>query len=67
MSNFTLIIAIWETVIAVFLFLGLMVPLLSTVGIAFNLIIWSTAEGFGREPRTLELGRFTPRYSQGLS
>src|SRR5437867_134034 len=34
MSNFTLVIAIWETVIAVFLFLGLLVPLLSVVGIA---------------------------------
>jgi len=58
MSNFTLIIAIWETVIAVFLFLGLMVPLLSAVGIAFNLIIWSTAEGFGGifQPGAMDIG-----------
>src|SRR5437870_12060131 len=47
MSNFTLLIAIWETVIAVFLFVGLLVPALSVVAVALNLIIWSIAAGCG--------------------
>src|SRR5207244_12647201 len=47
MSNFTLIIATWETVIAVFLFLGLMVHLLSVVGISLKLIILYTSADLG--------------------
>ena len=45
--NFTLVIAISETVIAALLFVGLLTPMVSILGIAFNLLIWSTAEGFG--------------------
>lgn len=45
MPNFTLLIAIFETLIALFLLLGLLVPVISVVGIVFNLLIWSTAEG----------------------
>jgi uncharacterized membrane protein YphA (DoxX/SURF4 family) len=45
--NFTVLIAVAETLIAIFLFLGLLTPLVSTIGIIFNLLIWSTAEGFG--------------------
>lgn len=45
--DFTLLIAIFETLIALFLLLGLLTPVISTMGMVFNLLIWSTAEGFG--------------------
>lgn len=45
--QFTLMIAMVETVIALLLFLGLLTPVVSTLGIIFNLLVWSTAEGFG--------------------
>lgn len=47
LPNFTLLIAIFETVVAILLFLGFLVPSISILGIAFNILIWSTAEGFG--------------------
>ncbi len=47
LPNFTLAIAAFETVIAVLLFLGLLTPVISAAGIVFNILIWSTAEGFG--------------------
>ena len=45
--NFTLLVAIFETLVALFLLLGLLTPAISATGIMFNLLIWSTAEGFG--------------------
>ncbi len=56
--SFTLLIAIFETLIASFLFLGLLTPVVSTLGIIFNLLIWSTAEGFGGilQPRATDIG-----------
>ena len=56
--NFTLLIAIFETLIASFLLLGLLTPVVSTTGIIFNLLIWSTAEGFGGilQPGATDIG-----------
>ncbi|MCL4519916.1 MAG: hypothetical protein M1587_12055 [Thaumarchaeota archaeon] len=56
--NFSLLIAIFETVIAGFLLLGLFTPLISALGIIFNLLIWSTAEGFGGifQPGATDIG-----------
>jgi nitrite reductase (NO-forming) len=47
LPNFTVLVAILETIIAMFLLLGFLTPLISAIGIVFNLLIWSTAEGFG--------------------
>ena len=47
LPNFTLYIATLETIIAILLILGLLIPVISIAGILFNLLIWSTAEGFG--------------------
>jgi len=45
--NFTLQIAILETLITLFLFLGFFTSPISAFGIVFSIIIWSTAENFG--------------------
>lgn len=56
--NFTLLIAIFETLIALFLLVGLLTPVISAIGIVFNLLIWSTAEGFGGifQPSATDVG-----------
>ena len=45
--NFSILIAVGETMIAIFVLLGLLTKLTSIFGIAFSFLIWSTAEGFG--------------------
>ena len=44
---FAILTAITETLIAVALIVGIFPRLVSFGGIAFSLVIWSTAEGFG--------------------
>jgi len=50
--GFPYIIAITETLIAIFIIIGLFTKLTSLSGIVFSFLIWSTAEAFG--------GLFTP-------
>ena len=45
--NFSILIAVLETIIAIFILLGFLTKLTSISGIAFSFLIWSTAEGFG--------------------
>jgi len=45
--SFGLLMAVVETVIAAFILLGFLTKLTSIFGILFNLLVWTTAEGFG--------------------
>src|SRR6266498_5834591 len=45
--GFPYIIAITETLIAIFIIIGLFTKLTSVAGIGFSFLIWSTAEAFG--------------------
>ncbi len=45
--GFPYIVAITETLIAIFIIVGLFTKLTSLAGIVFSFIIWSTAEAFG--------------------
>ena len=45
--GFSYVIAIAETLIAVFIIIGLFTKLTSLAGIFFSFLIWSTAEAFG--------------------
>ena len=45
--GFSVVVAFEETMVAIFLLLGLLTKITSLFGIVFNFLIWSTAEAFG--------------------
>ena len=47
LPSFTFFVAIIETIIAICLIFGVFTNEISLIGIVYNFLIWSTAEGFG--------------------
>ena len=45
--SFTILISLGETIVALFIILGFLTKLTSLFGIAFNFLVWTTAEAFG--------------------
>src|SRR5438445_12860048 len=65
--GFPYVIATAETVIAIFIIIGLFTKLTSLAGIVFSFLIWSTAEAFGGvfTPGATDIG--TAPFSMALS